>query len=93
MTTQKDDLVFDIQELQTEIDEHVRKINQLKSIIQVKEQQLTEHEDLKSAMEELRIEMKANTELIDRVCNTLERNNEKIKEIFQNVEKLRKKNA
>ncbi len=51
------------------------------------------HEDLKSAMEELRIEMKANTELIDRVCNTLERNNEKIKEIFQNVEKLRKKNA
>ena len=54
---------------------------------------MTEHEDLKSAMEELRIEMKANTELIDRVCNTLERNNEKIKEIFQNVEKLRKKNA
>ena len=42
MTTQKDDLVFDIQELQTEIDEHVRKINQLKSIIQVKEQQLNE---------------------------------------------------
>ena len=50
-------------------------------------------EDLKIAMEELRIEMKANTELIDRVCNTLEQNNEKIKEIFQNVEKLRKKNA
>jgi molybdopterin converting factor small subunit len=42
MTTQKDDLVFDIQELQTEIDEHVRKIIQLKSIIQVKEQQLNE---------------------------------------------------
>ncbi len=42
MTTQKDDLVFEIQELQTEIDEHVRKINQLKSVIQVKEQQLKE---------------------------------------------------
>jgi len=40
MTTQKDDLVFEIQDLQTEIDEHVRKINQLKSAIQVKEQQL-----------------------------------------------------
>jgi len=40
MTTQRDDLVFEIQDLQTEIDEHVRKINQLKSAIQVKEQQL-----------------------------------------------------
>jgi hypothetical protein len=42
MTTQKDDLVFEIQELQTEIDEHVRKINQLKSVVSVKEQQLKE---------------------------------------------------
>jgi hypothetical protein len=42
MTTQKDDLVFDIQDLQNEIDEHVRKIIQLKSIISVKEQQLQE---------------------------------------------------
>jgi molybdopterin converting factor small subunit len=40
MNTEKDDLVFALQELQTEIDEHVRKINQLKSAIQVKEQQL-----------------------------------------------------
>jgi hypothetical protein len=42
MNTQKDDLVFDIQDLQTEIDEYVRKIVQLKSIVQVKEQQLKE---------------------------------------------------
>jgi hypothetical protein len=42
VTNQKDDLVFEIQDLQTEIDEHVRKINQLKSAIQVKEQQLQE---------------------------------------------------
>ena len=42
MTNQKDDLVDEIQDLQTEIDEHVRKIIQLKSIIQVKEQQLQE---------------------------------------------------
>ena len=37
-----DDLVFEIQDLQTEIDELVRKIIQLKSIVQVKEQQLQE---------------------------------------------------
>jgi hypothetical protein len=43
MNTQRDDLVFEIQDLQTEIDEHVRKINQLKSAIQVKEQQLQEY--------------------------------------------------
>jgi hypothetical protein len=54
---------------------------------------MTAQRDLECEMEELRIEMKANTELIDRVCNTLERNNEKIREIFQNVEKLRKKDA
>jgi uncharacterized coiled-coil DUF342 family protein len=42
MTTQKDDLVWEIQDLQTEIDEHVRKIVQLKSIVKVKEQQLQE---------------------------------------------------
>ncbi len=42
MNTQKDDLVFELQDLQTEIDEHLRKIIQLKSIVQVKEQQLKE---------------------------------------------------
>jgi hypothetical protein len=42
MSNQKDDLVFEIQDLQTEIDEYVRKIVQLKSIISVKEQQLQE---------------------------------------------------
>ncbi len=42
MTNQKDDLVCEIQDLQTEIDEYTRKINQLKSIIQTKEQQLSE---------------------------------------------------
>jgi molybdopterin converting factor small subunit len=40
MNTEKDDLVFALQELQTEIDKHVRKIVQLKSAIKVKEQQL-----------------------------------------------------
>jgi seryl-tRNA synthetase len=42
MTTQKDDLICEIKELQTEINEHVRKINQLKSVVSVKERQLQE---------------------------------------------------
>ena len=42
MTNQKDDLVDEIQDLQTQIDEYVRKIIQLKGIVQVKEQQLQE---------------------------------------------------
>jgi hypothetical protein len=40
MTTQKDDLVYEIQGLQLEIDEHIRKINQLKITLGQKEQQL-----------------------------------------------------
>lgn len=42
MTTQKDDLICEIQDLQTEIDKHASKINQLKSIVSVKERQLQE---------------------------------------------------
>jgi molybdopterin converting factor small subunit len=42
MTNQKDDLVCEIQEIQTEINEHVRKINQLKTTLGQKEQQLKE---------------------------------------------------
>lgn len=42
MTTQKDDLVCEIQGLQLEINEHVRKINQLKTTLDQKEQQLKE---------------------------------------------------
>jgi len=42
MTNQKDNLVCEIQDLQNEIDEHTRKINQLKTILERKEQQLNE---------------------------------------------------
>lgn len=40
--TEKEHLELEIKQLQTEIEEHVRKIVQLKSIVQVKEQQLQE---------------------------------------------------
>lgn len=64
MTSQKDDLVFDIQNLQTEIDEYERKINQLKSAIQVKEQQLREIGiTLQRIMEECMIEHNSSVQL------------------------------
>lgn len=40
MTTQKNNLVWEIQDLQLDINEHTRKINQLKTRLEQKEQQL-----------------------------------------------------
>jgi hypothetical protein len=42
MTDQKNNLVWEIQDLQLDIDEHTRKINQLKTRLEQKQQQLNE---------------------------------------------------
>lgn len=51
-------MVFELQELQTEIDEHVRKIIQLKSIVQVKETQ-TYYGDFYGSLESIIVSLQA----------------------------------